>query len=136
MLQNAYIQLFTFGCDVYGWGYAQVPHPNPNPKSCSKCCKMPKSNFSFLGAMFMVGGMLKCLTLTLSLKVVPNVAKCLNPTFHIFGIMFMVGGMLKCPTLTLTLNVVPNVTKCLDTTFHFQVLYAWLWVCWKSPIPT
>ena len=32
---------------------------NPNPKSCSKCCKMPKSNFSFLGVTCLVGGVLK-----------------------------------------------------------------------------
>ena len=30
----------------------------------------------------MVGGMLKCSTLALNLKVVPNVAKCLDTTFH------------------------------------------------------
>ena len=68
--------------------------PHPNPKSCSKCCKMPKSNILFLGAMFMVGGMLKCPTLTLTLKVVANVTKCLNPTFFL-GAIFMIGGMLK-----------------------------------------
>ena len=61
-----------------------MPHPNPNPKSDSKCCKMPKYSFLFLGATFMFGGMLKCPTLTLTLKVVPNVAKCLDTTFH-FG---------------------------------------------------
>ena len=71
---------FIFGCDVHGWGYAQMPHPNP--KSCSRCCKMPKYNFLFLGAKFMVGGMLKCPMLTLTLKVVPNVTKCLNTTFY------------------------------------------------------
>ena len=31
------------------------------PKNCSKCCKMPKYNFLFLGVTFMVGDMLKCL---------------------------------------------------------------------------
>ena len=97
---------------------------HPNPKSCSKCCKMLKSNFSFLGVTFIVGGMLKCPTLTLKivpnaakcLKTVPNVAKCLNPTF-IFGCDVHGWGMLKWPTLTL--KVVPNVAKCLDPTFHF-----------------
>ena len=70
-------------------GYAEMPHPNP--KSCSKCHKMPKSTFLFLGATFMVGGMLKCPTLTLTLKVVPNVTKCLNPTCHFWVQRFMVG---------------------------------------------
>ena len=48
MSQNALIQLLIFGCDIHGWGYAEMTHPN------------------------------------LNLKVVPNVAKCLNPTFY-FG---------------------------------------------------
>ena len=39
---------------------------------------MPKYNFLILGVTFMVGVMLKCPFLTLTLKVVPNVAKCLN----------------------------------------------------------
>ena len=47
---------FHFWCDIYGWRYAEMTHPNPNPSSCSKCCKMPKSNFSFLGVTFMFGG--------------------------------------------------------------------------------
>ena len=32
---------------------------DPNSKSCSKCCKMPKFNFSFLGLMFIVLGYAK-----------------------------------------------------------------------------
>ena len=36
---------------------------------------MPKYNFLFLGATFMVGGMLKCPTLTLTPKIVPSVTK-------------------------------------------------------------
>ena len=39
---------FYFGCDIHGWRYAQMPHPNP--KSCSKCHKMLKYNFLFWGA--------------------------------------------------------------------------------------
>ena len=35
-------------------GYAEMIHPNPNSKSCSKCCKVPKSNILFLSATFMV----------------------------------------------------------------------------------
>ena len=70
----------------------EMTPPNPNPKSCSKCHKMSKSNFLFLGVTCMVlGGMLKCPILTLTLKVVPNVKKCLNPTLFL-GTMFMVGG--------------------------------------------
>ena len=57
-------------------------HPNLNPKSCSKCNKMPKYNFLFWGVTFMVGGMFKFPILALILKVVPNVAKCLNTTFY------------------------------------------------------
>ena len=53
---------------------------SPYPKSCSKCHKMPRSNFSFLGVICLVGGMLKWPTLTL--KVVQNVITCLDPTFH------------------------------------------------------
>ena len=41
---------------MLGWGYAEMNYPNPNPKICSKCHKMPKSNFIFLGVTFMVGG--------------------------------------------------------------------------------
>ena len=47
MLQNAQIQLFIFRCDIHGWGYAEMTHPNP--KSCSKCCKMPKSQLFIFG---------------------------------------------------------------------------------------
>ena len=61
-------------------GYAEMPHPNPNPKTCSKCYIMTKSNFFYLVWHSWLGGVLKCPTLTL--KVVPNVAKCLNPTFY------------------------------------------------------
>ena len=39
-----------------GGVYAEMTHTNPKCKSCSKCHKMPKSNFLFLGATFMVGG--------------------------------------------------------------------------------
>ena len=116
-------------------GYAEMPHLNPNPKSCSKCYKMPESNFSFLGATFMVGGMLKWPILTLTLKVVPNVTKCLDQTFQFWVWCSWLGGMLKWPTLMLTLKVVPNVTKCPNPTFHFWVWHAWLGVCWKYPIP-
>ena len=70
-----------------------MTHPNSNPKSCSKYCKMPKSNFLFLGVTFMVwGDILKWLTLTPTLKVVPNVGKCLNPTFHIWVWHLWLGG--------------------------------------------
>ena len=56
MLQNPSFQLFILGVTFMVGGYAEMTHPNPNPKSCSKCCKIPKSNFLFLGVMFMVGG--------------------------------------------------------------------------------
>ena len=71
-----------FGCDIPGWRYDEMPHPNPNPISCSENCKMPRSNFLFLGVTFLVGGMMKCITLTITLKVVQNVTKFLDPTFH------------------------------------------------------
>ena len=63
---------------MFGWGYAET-HPNPNPKSCFKCNKMPKSNFLFLGVTFIVG---YAEMTHPKLKVFPNVAECLNPTFY------------------------------------------------------
>ena len=50
---------FIFWCNVHGWEYAEMPHPNPNPKSCSKCHKMPRYNFSFSGVICLVVSMLK-----------------------------------------------------------------------------
>ena len=118
---------FYFWVQHSWWGYAEMTHPNP--KSCSKWCKMPKSNLIFLDALPMAGGMLKWPTLTL--KVVSNVAKCLNPTFYFWAWCSWWWGMLKCPTPTL--KVVANVTKCLNPTFHFWVQHSWLGVCWNAP---
>ena len=67
MLQNAQMQLVIFGCDIHGLGYAIMTHPNP--KSCSKCCKMPKCNFSFLGVICLVGGVLKIPQLNLKIQI-------------------------------------------------------------------
>ena len=79
---------------MLGWGMLQMTQPNP--KCCSKCCKMPKFNFSFLGAMFMVGGYAEMTHLTLNLKAVPNVTEWLNQTF-IFGCDMLGWGYAENP---------------------------------------
>ena len=100
---------FIYGCNIHGCGYAQMPHPNPNLKSCSKCCKMPKSSILFLGVTFMVVDMLKCPTPTLTLKVVPNVAKCLDMTLH-FGCDMLGCGYAENPP-----------PKCENSDFHVSI---------------
>ena len=66
---------------------------HPNPKSCSKCFKIPRSNFSFLGVTFMVGQYAEITH--------PNPKSCSKchkmPKFNLsfLGAMFMVGSLLK-----------------------------------------
>ena len=99
-----------------GCGYSEH-HPNPNLKSSSKCHCMSRSNFSFLGAV----GEGDILSITLILKVIPNVTTCLYPIFH-FWVQWGGGGILN---MTLTLKVVPNVALSIEPTFHF-----WEW--WRG----
>ena len=63
----------------------KVLNPNPNPVLNPN----PKS------VTCLVGGMLKSPTLTLTLKVVPSVAECLNPTFYFWVQHSWWWGMLK-----------------------------------------
>ena len=76
---------------------------HPNPKSGSKCCKMPKSNFSFLGATFMVGGYAEITH--------PNPKSCSKchkirrSNFLIFGCDVHGRGMLKIPHPNLKIQI-------------------------------
>ena len=65
----------------------------PNPKSCSKCYKISRSNFSFLGVTFMVGG-----SAEITHPNPKSYSKCHKmPKSNIsfLGATFMVRGMLK-----------------------------------------
>ena len=68
---------------------------HPNPKSCSKCCKMPKSIFLFLGVTFMVGRYTEMPHPNPNAKSCSKCHKMPKSNFLFFGATFMVGGMLK-----------------------------------------
>ena len=70
-----------------------MTHPNSNTKSCSKCRKMPKSNFSFLGVTFMVGRYAEMTHP--NPKSYSKCCKMPKSNFSFLGVTFMVGGMLK-----------------------------------------
>ena len=89
-----------------------MPHPNAHPKTCCKCCKMPKSNFLFLGTTFVVVGYSEMLH--------PNpksVTKSLNLTFLFLGVTCFVGGMLKIPHPNLKIQIF----KCL---YEIEISYS------------
>ena len=74
----------------------------PNPKSCSKCCKMPKSNFLFLDVMFMVQGYAEMTH--------PNPKSCSKcckmpkSNLPFLVVTCLAGGMLKIPHPNLNMN--------------------------------
>ena len=66
---------------------------NPNPKNCSKCHKMHRSNFSFLGVTCLVGGMLKIPNVNLKKNRFSNVCIKLKFTSFLFRHKVMESGV-------------------------------------------
>ena len=80
---ECYVPRSNFPFGRVEWGYSEHD-PNQNPKRYSKCHYMPRSNFSFFQQEAGVwGGGILTMTLTLTLKVVSNVATILDPIFHL-----------------------------------------------------
>ena len=123
---------FPFWVWCSWFGYAEMTHPNP--RSCSKCLKMPRSNFEFLGVTFLVWGMLKIIHS--SPRSCPKCYKMHRSSFSVLGATFLVGGMLKIPThnsnITVTWKSKIQIFKCsLElkfTSFLFRHKISW----WKG----
>ena len=78
-----------------------MTHPNLDPKYCSKCSKMPKSNFSFLGATFMVVGYAEMTHPNLKIRF-SNVHMKLKFTSFLFRHKISVGRRVDCKMHLLT----------------------------------
>ena len=66
---------------------------HPNLKSCSKCYKVPKSNFLFLGVTFMVGGYAEMPHPNPNPKSCSKCYKMPKSNFLFLGATFIVGGV-------------------------------------------